>query len=172
MYGLWYVTFGFLAIAAVVGGLWIYFNRMWDKWFYEGVRLKNEWFHCHEYDKSMELKSAHEQAISTCNSYETREVVSGVICILSIIIGVVFALLSIFLPIGAKRDVEYFKCQSEYVEMAIENGTCLENIAITQTVIDQNKWLADAKSHLATWGTWSRYYGSGLEDLDPIIIER
>lgn len=172
MYGLWYLTFGFLTIAAITFGLWIYSDRMWDKWYDETERIHNKWVHCNDYDECKALESARKRARNTTNSYENAEVTSAVVCILSTIIGGGFLLFSIFLPIGAKREVEYFKVQSEYVEMAVENGTDLENIAITQTVIDQNEWLAYAKAHVAAWGTWSRYYGTDLENLEPIVIER
>ena len=101
--------------------------------------------------------------------YEEMYIAGAIIC------GVVcafFVALSICAPIDAKREVEYFKYQSEYVATAIENGSDLENIAITQTIIEQNEWLAKAKSGLATWGTWSMYYGSGVEELEPITIDK
>ena len=82
------------------------------------------------------------------------------------------AILSICIPIAGKHEVEYFKHQSEYVATAVENGSDLENIAITQTIIEQNEWLAKAKAGLAVWGTWSMYYGTGVEELEPITINR
>lgn len=41
-----------------------------------------------------------------------------------------------------------------------------------QTIIEMNTWLADAKARLETFGVFSMYYGTGVEDLEPIVIER
>ena len=92
--------------------------------------------------------------------------------IITCLVSVAFVTLSITLPIKGKQEVEYFRHQSEYVATAVENGSDLENIAITQTIIEQNEWLANAKADLAVWGTWSIYYGTDLEELEPIVVRK
>lgn len=88
------------------------------------------------------------------------------------IISWVSFLIALIAPAAAKREVRKFNIQKEYVQMAVINGEELENIAITQTIIEMNTWLADAKASLETFGTFSMYYGTGVEDLEPIVIER
>lgn len=44
------------------------------------------------------------------------------------------------------------------MEEAINNGTDLENITITQTKIEFNTWLVEVKTSLERWGNWSSWY--------------
>ena len=71
-----------------------------------------------------------------------------------------------------KKQIEEFKYQKEIIEEAVENGTDLENISITQTIIEQNSWLVQAKADVDAFGIASFYYGLGVEDLEPIKIKR
>jgi hypothetical protein len=92
-------------------------------------------------------------------------IISGVLTGVSLLIGLIN-------PVVAKKEISEFNIQKEYIQMAVINGNDLENIAITQMIIEQNTWLADAKASLETFGAFSRYYGTDLEDLEPIVIER
>lgn len=56
------------------------------------------------------------------------------------------------------------------VTQSVENGSDMENIGITQTIIEQNHWLAEAKSSLKLYGMWSMYYDLGIENMDYIQL--
>lgn len=86
--------------------------------------------------------------------------------------GIISTASAIFVPIECKKELVRFEQQSEYIAMIVENGTDLENIAISQTVIEQNEWLAGAKADIEIYGCWSGYYGLGIEELQPITIKR
>ena len=95
--------------------------------------------------------------------------------ILIILMGATFLVclgFSIINPICAKQEYQTFEIQKEFVQEAYENGTDADNIAITQTVIEMNTWLAEAKASKQTLGNWSAYYNIDLDSLEPITLER
>lgn len=80
----------------------------------------------------------------------------------------IFCLVAIFNPISAKNKYNKFQEQKVIIEQTIENGTDLENIAISQTIINYNNWLAGAKASKKTYGIFSSYYYLDLDKLQPI----
>lgn len=81
--------------------------------------------------------------------------------ITTIFIFAIFLILSLIIicTVGSNPGT-ILKYQNMYsmIEEAINNGTDLENIAITQTKIEFNTWLVDAKTSLERWGNWSNWY--------------
>lgn len=117
--------------------------------------------------------------------------VLGVISIAGIILGQIFwatdwaewvQLVSIITLVGviliggafgvirwaAAVEVMVYEETRQMVTQCIENGSDMENISITQTIIEQNRWLAEAKSSLKFYGKWSIYYGLGVEEMEYI----
>ena len=171
MLGYWYLFFGFIGIAvisliALVISLKLrnYFDNKYKEY-------RNKWLYAHgekgrEYeDKKCKYSRKYDVSDGVFNACGGTVFVAG-------IISLILLLVSIFLPIGVKKEVATFEYHKEFIEEAIENGKELENIAITQTVIGQNKWLADAKASLEVYGCFSKYWGQGIENLEPIKIER
>lgn len=60
-----------------------------------------------------------------------------VTAILSTFLTVVLVVISICLPLKAKKEIREFEYQKQIVEESVENGTQIENIAITQTIIEK-----------------------------------
>lgn len=85
---------------------------------------------------------------------------------------IVLVLFAIFIPITAQQQYQEYIIQKEYVQEAYENGTEYDNIAITQTIIEMNTWLAQAKASKQTYGNWSMYYNVDIENLAPISLSR
>ena len=81
--------------------------------------------------------------------------------ITTIFIFAIFLILSLIIicTVGSNPGT-ILKYQNMYsmIEEAINNGTDLENIAITQTKIEFNTWLVDVKTSLERWGNWSLWY--------------
>lgn len=177
MYGLWYITFGFLGLAIiglVVGFVlkskYNYYNKL-----YKAVRKAKEMEYAKEntdWDKYKELDKLVDQHYESKFKYQESDWIGWCTAIAAGFISFVLLLCSIFCPLTARREANYFMAQKEYVELAVENGKNLENIAITQTIIDQNKWLANAKASKATYGCFSKYHGVDLDSLEPIVINR
>lgn len=96
-------------------------------------------------------------------------------CIFWFCVGIAllgFLPLCILLPKRAHKEVAKYKYDYEMVQEVILNGTDLENIKITETVLDYNNWLSEAKADKETWGNWSVYYKEDLDSLNPIVIRR
>ena len=76
------------------------------------------------------------------------------------IFAILFVLSLIIICIVGPAPSTILRYQNMYgmIESAINNGTDLENIAITQTKIEFNAWLVDAKTSLERWGNWSSWY--------------
>lgn len=167
MFAWWYICFAVLAIAliGVVGtvltgsfllpDLEAKVDIAHDEWFYNKIGKQ----------QYMVVRNRHEMV----DSWNT---VSIGVTVIGFIVGFILLMVCIFVPMSCKKDVEYFREQRTYIKTAVENGDSLENISITQKVITYNSWLAESKAELRVYGAWSGYYGSGVEELEPIVIEK
>ena len=171
MLGYWYLFFGFIGIA-VVGLIMLVVSSKLKKYFvnkYEEYR--NKWLYAHgkkerEYeDKKAKYSRKYDVSEGVYTACFITVAVAGFVSFVLLLVG-------IFAPVGAKKEIETFKYQKEFIEETVENGNDFENITISQTIIEQNKWLANAKAGLNTYGCFSRYWGQGIENLEPIKIER
>lgn len=170
MWNLWYITFGLLTLFVVglaIGIVLVIKERHYRKLAEDtenDIRESRVWEKICELEK---LKEKYKKIYINTNPF-----IGWCIAIFGGVLSVCFLLMCIFCPVGARKEVNYFIAQKEYVEMAIENGSELENVAITQIVIEQNQWLANAKASAKTYGAWSVYYGIDFSDLSPIEIKR
>ena len=65
------------------------------------------------------------------------------VLIIPLSIGVCFAIAA---PITAHSEVIKYKEKCEMIQEVVLNGNEYENISITQTIIEQNSWLSEAKA--------------------------
>lgn len=96
----------------------------------------------------------------------------GILGITAAVALVIFLPLCIFLPIKAHAEVVKYKYDYEMVQEVVLNGKDLENIKITEKILEYNNWLSEAKADKETWGSWSIYYKEDLDSLKPIVILR
>jgi hypothetical protein len=89
---------------------------------------------------------------------------------IALVAAILFGGVSIAFRFVAKAEIVQFEETREVVIVSVGNGTNLENVGITQTVIDSNKWLTGAKASAKTLGLWSIYYGLGVEDMEYIKL--
>ena len=173
MYGLWYITFCCLALAVI--GLIVGFvlrntaNKYWE--LYKKTH--------HEANEAPDLKTYNElfeqfkKYDLLHDKYNETDWVGWITAIFAGVVAFVLTLCSILYPLEGEREANYFVAQKEYVELAVENGKDLENIAITHTIIEQNEWLANAKASKAAYGCFSKYYNVDfIDDLELIVIDR
>lgn len=144
MFGAWYISFGILAITIPLLVLFIV------------AKCKSET----EWNKRRRI-----------SEWEDAVVPLEFSLAVSIFILVISVAIAICTPIGAKKEIVEFEYKKEYVEEAVENGNELENISITQTIIESNDWLTKAKADLDIFGCFSKYYNSGLENIEPIAVK-
>lgn len=157
MSGFWYIVFGSLPIMIASIVMWVISSKKSNKYWSIYIR---------------EQGVAERQAKAKISFWDGWDIASQVVFVISLLVTFGFTLAAWIGPLEGRRAVAYFKQQSEYVEMAVVNGDVLENVAITHTIIEQNAWLVDAKARLEAYGIFSAYYGSDLEELEPIVIER
>lgn len=74
--------------------------------------------------------------------------------------------------IEARTRVQYNELleTSQMIERVIDNGEDLENIGITQTIIDYNKNIARIKASKKSWGYWSPWYKYDVEKLQYVRV--
>lgn len=92
------------------------------------------------------------------------------VSIIALVASILFGGISIMFRFQAKAETIQFEETREAIMASVVSGTNLENIGITQTVIDCNKWLARARASVKTFGLWSGYYGLGVEYMEYIKL--
>ena len=90
-----------------------------------------------------------------------------VIGTLATCVGVVCA---ICFPLIAHGKVATYKENYNMVQMVIESGSETNNIAISQTIIEYNSWLSEAKASKKTFGIFSEYCLENLDELKYITL--
>lgn len=175
MWNLWYITFGllFLFVVGIAIGIALVIKERHHRKLVNDIEnnIITAWHqpltNREEIKELSRLKDKHEKIC-----INTTPGIGWGIATISGCFSICFLLICIFFPIGVRKEVNYFIAQKEYVEMAIKNGSELENVAITQIVIEQNQWLANAKASVQAYGAWSSYYGIDFSKLSPIEIKR
>jgi hypothetical protein len=173
MFGLWYIVFGiaFIAIMAIVGV--ILFSKLHDK----NYALYRKYDHIYYYDYDISKKDERDKVYLEKDKYGKKssrcEIVYNVsigtliICCIALVILII---VSIVVPISAKREVREYEYNKEYIEFSLETvQDDSDYLTITGDIFEYNKWLADVKSRVATFGRFSAYYGL-VEDLEPIRL--
>ena len=72
--------------------------------------------------------------------------------------------------ITSKEELQLFEETKDMVEDIYENGSDLDNIGITQTIIEKNQWLARVRVSKEIYGVFSQYYYIDADNIEPIMI--
>lgn len=82
------------------------------------------------------------------------------IATIAVTIGIliVTGLIAIIDYFGNRKELNTWKHKYEMIQLVEENGSETENVALSQTKIEFNTWLSEAKSSLDYYGNWSGYY--------------
>lgn len=170
MFGLWYIVFGVasLAIIALVGV--ILFIKLYDKNYSLYTKFRDIYYYGDTKKEREEAEADKEKYDKIADRCEKANIVSTVTLIICCIILLICIPLSICMPIGAKREVQEYEYNKEYIEISLETiQDDSDYITITGDIFEYNKWLTDVKSRVATYGRFSAYYGL-VEDLEPIRL--
>lgn len=94
--------------------------------------------------------------------------------VVTMIAGIAFItvlLMSIINPICARNEYNTF-IETQVMVEEVYNGeyTDYENAGLNNTIIEVNKWLAQAKASVKQWGNWSAYCGLDLNSLEYIKL--
>ena len=88
-------------------------------------------------------------------------------------LGVIVAiLLPVCICTGLTSKKEYAKYLNtkEAIELVVSNGNDVYNTAVANSVIEANKWVAEVKSSLETYGNFSMYYFIKDKEIEYIVI--
>ena len=72
--------------------------------------------------------------------------------------------------VESKRECLAFEETKSMLVSSVDNAEDLENAGITSTIVEQNKWLANAKASVREYGVWSFYYNLGVEEMEYISL--
>ena len=93
---------------------------------------------------------------------------------LTVIFSIIVFILSL-VCLTRKTDVKCSIQEIEEMRIVVNEsytGNSLNDVAITNKIIDLNKDLAGAKASYKTWGIWSYYCGSDIMNVKPIKINK
>ena len=90
------------------------------------------------------------------------------ICSLVLVGLTVFCLCTV--RICEKNNCRTFNETKVMVVEVAKDAEALENMGLTNSVIEYNMWLAKAKANAKAYGAWSLYYGLGVEDMEYISL--
>ena len=88
--------------------------------------------------------------------------------VVSISLALTFAVCGVATLKVAEEEYEQFLATQDVFEQVYVAENELENIKLTETIIEMNHWLVEAKASKKTYGCFSRYYYLNVEDLEPI----
>lgn len=170
MFGLWYIVFGvaFIAFIALVG--LVLFRKLYDKNYPLYKKFRDIYYYGDTQKERDGAEADKEKYDKITNRCEIVCNVSGATLGIGCVVLIILILVSIFVPIGAKREVREYEYNKEFIEMSLETvQDDSDYLTITGDIFAYNKWLADVKSRVATFGRFSAYYGL-VEDLEPIRL--
>lgn len=93
-----------------------------------------------------------------------------VIGLILLIAAFILIFVAIFVPIEAAREVVYWSEFAPMVENTMLGSDSLQDIGITEKIVEYNSWLAKARSSQEIYKNFSSYYGIDLSTLEYIKI--
>jgi hypothetical protein len=93
-----------------------------------------------------------------------------VIGVILLIAAFILIFVAIFVPMEAAREVVYWSEFAPMVENTMLNSDSLQDIGITEKIVEYNSWLAEARSSQGIYKNFSSYYGIDLSTLEYIKI--
>jgi hypothetical protein len=92
------------------------------------------------------------------------------VLLVSIFLAIIFIPISIFTPVTAIQEVNYWQEFVVMVEDTISSANEYETVAIADKVIQYNSWLVEARTSQEVWKNWSMYYNIDLSELNYIKL--
>lgn len=186
MYGIWILVIIFAIVGPILLAAAHFIERMPDK---SRNELTYYWTppsgYCDDYrfcdsdrDKERLTEEEYAQYLSKYKKYNwwlkfseiSLEVPAYIIGWLLIIATVILIFVSIFVPMEAAKEVAYWSEFAPMVENTMLNSDSLQDIGITEKIVEYNSWLAEARSSQGIYKNFSSYYGIDLSTLEYIKI--
>jgi hypothetical protein len=97
-------------------------------------------------------------------------IVPFVVGVILLIAAFILIFVAIFVPMGAASEVAYWSEFAPMVENTMIDSNPLQDIGITEKIVEYNSWLAKARSSQEIYKNFSVYYGIDLSALEYIKI--
>ena len=97
-----------------------------------------------------------------------RGIIFAVSTLFSIMLTIICAINAVAFPLLAKKDILMFKATKTTISLT---ESFMNEEVLHETVENANAWLTSAKADIRTFGIFSKYYKSGVEDLDYIVLK-
>lgn len=188
MFGFWYITIGFATVGITFLLLGIISNvrdeKLYDKlkytYHYTSFYGNKSEYTSHFCDEAIDkerlseadylaYKKIYDKYNKNRKLHRYSEVFIG-IGVVSLVTLVIFLPVSIFVPLEAQQDVNYWLEFSSMAEDIVGKGNEYQTIGIADKIIEYNSWLAEARASQATRGCFSQYYNIDLSSLEYIRI--
>lgn len=181
MYGLWIlvIIFAIIAIALIILGCSVVkFRDKYNKSLTYVEFGRPESYRGYDYQKKRIPAEELPTYEANLKKYEfwnniycgdINELLCG-LGILFAVVAVILIFVAIFVPVGAAREVAYWSEFAPMVENTILGSDSLQDIGITEKIIEYNSWLAEARSSQEIYKNFSNYYGIDLSTLEYIKI--
>lgn len=121
-----------------------------------------------DYNKYLEIYKKYNWWLKFSNV--SLEVPAYIIGWLIIIATIVLIFVAIFVPMEAAREVAYWSEFAPMVENTMLGSDSLQDIGITEKIVEYNSWLAKARSSQEIYKNFSSYYRIDLSTLEYIKI--
>jgi hypothetical protein len=90
------------------------------------------------------------------------------VCVLIVSFVIGAALLGV--RVESKQECLAFEETKSMCLSNVADAENLENMGINSAIIELNMWLVNAKTSVQEYGTWSLYYGLGVEGMEYISL--
>ena len=165
MYGIYIIAIAFAGAATIFGIVTVILaalSNKYDKEFERAHAIYRE--HCYDSKYREERNKYAEKAETTSG----RTKAFSFVFVVSISLALTFAACGAVAVKSAEKGYEQFLATQDVFEQVYVAENELENIKLTETIIEMNQWLVKAKASKKTYGCFSRYYFLNVEDLEPI----
>ena len=92
------------------------------------------------------------------------------ISVCAMIISFLIGMGLVGMRVEAKQECLVFEETKSMFVSNIANAVNLEYVGIYSAIVEQNKWLANAKISVREYGVWSFYYDLGVEEMEYISL--
>lgn len=97
-----------------------------------------------------------------------RGITFAVSVFFTIMSAVTSMVIAIVFPLMAKKDILIFEATKTTITLT---EPFMDDAVVAKTIENANNWLTHAKADIRTYGVFSKYYKSGVDELDYITMD-
>lgn len=97
-----------------------------------------------------------------------KGIIFAIHTLFSIMLTILCAINAVAFPLIAKKDILMFEATKTTISLT---ESFMNEEVLHETVESANAWLTNAKADIRTYGVFSKYYKSGVEDLEYIVLK-